>query len=331
MLELATGAVKNWTDLNLVGDLANIPADETEIGAADLDKKYGGHTPHRVRLSRPYKLAVVPTTNERFKPFIEAEGGRPFGITGRDVRTGRTYAPFRAATAAAEMELIGGFNLSPFDQIKLSRLQLKPSAVRVVPVVMEKRYRDLDGGFSGLQNPAVKISYEQVQAYCFWLNQVYQASDKPYGEGEWRIPTRAEWEHAMRAGRPEAEAQYPTSTGLLEKGLGLYGGLVANVTSTGPVGQYPANPWGLKDGLGNVLEWLLDYHSAAYYAQSAEQGVVVDPMGPTSETTREISGGGAWNITGPDGLRLANRSFFRPDYDDVNFVGFRVGFFSLPD
>jgi formylglycine-generating enzyme required for sulfatase activity len=328
MLELATGTTRSWTELNLVGDVADIPAGETEIGAADLDQKYGGHKPHRVRLSRPYKLAVVPTTNEKLRRFIAAEGGRSFGLVGRDAKTGRTYAPFRASTAESEMELIDGFNSPPFSGLSLSARQLTPSPIRVVPAVMEVRYMGLDGGFLGLQNPAVRISYEQVQAYCFWLNLEYQASDKPYGEGEWRIPTRAEWEHAMRAGRTEAQAQFPTSTGLLERGLGLFGGLMG-ANSTGPVGQFPANPWGLKKGLGSVLEWLLDYYSAAYYAQNAEQGVVTDPMGPTSGTTREISGGGAWRHSYPDYLRLADREGLMPDSDFRKDVGLRVGFFPV--
>ena len=133
----------------------------------------------------------------------------------------------------------------------------------------------------------------------------------------------------MRAGRTEAQAQYPTSTGLLDRGLGLYGGSAANVTSTGPVGQFPANPWGLKDGLGNVLEWLLDWHSAAYYAQNVEQGVVTDPMGPTSGKLREISGGGVWYNSNPVSLRLVPRDRYEPDNDGDYRVGFRVGFFPI--
>ena len=113
MLGLTTGATRSWTELNLVGDVADIPAGETEMGAADLDQKYGGHKPHRVRLSKPYKLAVVPTTNERLNRFIAAEGGRSFGLPGRDVRTGRTYAPFRAPTAESGMRLVEGFDLPP--------------------------------------------------------------------------------------------------------------------------------------------------------------------------------------------------------------------------
>lgn len=33
MLDLATGATRSWTELNLVGDLADILVGETEIGA----------------------------------------------------------------------------------------------------------------------------------------------------------------------------------------------------------------------------------------------------------------------------------------------------------
>jgi formylglycine-generating enzyme required for sulfatase activity len=50
-----------------------------------------------------------------------------------------------------------------------------------------------------------------------------------------------------------------------------------------PVGQYPANDYGLYDMAGNVWQWTSDWYRPDYYQTlAAEGGVARNPRGPDS-------------------------------------------------
>ena len=97
------------------------------------------------------------------------------------------------------------------------------------------------------------------------------------GGNRYRLPTEAEWEYAARAG----------TTG------DRYGNLEAiawcwnnSGDRTHPVGQKAPNAWGLHDMLGNVWEWVEDWHG------DYPGGTVTDPRGPDSGSARVFRGGG---------------------------------------
>jgi formylglycine-generating enzyme required for sulfatase activity len=71
------------------------------------------------------------------------------------------------------------------------------------------------------------------------------------------LPSEAQWEYACRA---ETETAYHFGPKLTEE-LANYG---LSVRKTTPVGQYPANRWGLHDMHGNVWEWCYDHQHYNY-------------------------------------------------------------------
>ena len=91
-----------------------------------------------------------------------------------------------------------------------------------------------------------------------------------------------------------------------------------------PVGEKPANAWGLCDLVGNVWEWCNDYYQEDYYQHSPER----DPRGPATGQNRVVRGG-CWNSK-PEHCRAAYRYYEMPAYTDICFakdlhgqIGFR--------
>jgi formylglycine-generating enzyme required for sulfatase activity len=164
------------------------------------------------------------------------------------------------------------------------------------------------GGVFSCVNPThpVKfVTWYGSVAYCDWLSlqqglprayshSTWQCnSGNPYTAAGYRLPTEAEWEYACRAG-----TQTPFNTGsCLDAGTEAnYRGSVfpypgcptgPYVGWTVPVGNYPANAFGLYDMHGNVFEWCNDWYGDYV-------GTVTDPAGPGAGSYRVIRGGD-WN------------------------------------
>ena len=156
----------------------------------------------------------------------------------------------------------------------------------------------------GDRNPVECVSWADAVVFCERLRE-------ETGLG-YTLPTEAQWEYACRAG---------TST------VFYFGDDYAELAdhawykqnSEGqaqPVGQFPANPWGLFDMHGNVWEWCRDWFDYGYYEHSLAQ----DPEGPSSGQSRVLRGG-SWYHDAHE-LRCAYRRTGTPDTGVYDY-GFR--------
>lgn len=135
--------------------------------------------------------------------------------------------------------------------------------------------------------PVVMVSHDDATAYC-----------RHYGK---RLPTEAEWEHAMRAGANGT--RYPwgeTATGpdgaprlnFWQGESHHHNARTDGFVYVSPVKAYPPNRWGLYDPVGNVWQWTADYYAADTYARAGAE--VTDPRGPESGASRVLRGGSWW-------------------------------------
>ncbi|RIH65883.1 hypothetical protein D1164_06345 [Mariniphaga sediminis] len=198
-----------------------------------------------------------------------------------------------------------------------------------------------DQGWGMGPRPAITMTHHAAQTYCRWLSSV---TGKKY-----RLPTEAEWEYAARAGTEGAYFFDGSPKDFENDGLWnkLFGADTAVINSyviyqensphrTQPAYFVKSNPFGLKNMLGNVAEFCLDYYDPQVYAKYP-QGVVKNPRGPRDGMEHVIRGGSFKN-TAKD-VRAARRDFTRTKewletdpqipksiwwYSDCNHVGFRV-------
>jgi formylglycine-generating enzyme required for sulfatase activity len=162
--------------------------------------------------------------------------------------------------------------------------------------------------------PVENVSWNEVQEFIRQLNA-------REGNGRYRLPTEAEWEHAARAC---AKTAY--SFGDDESQLEKYAWYEENAGKrTHAVGQLKPNPWGLYDVQGNVWEWCQDWYGD--YPTKA----ITDPQGPSQGAFRVYRGGGWYRGARGDRhrddsawyCRLENRHGARPSSRHPS-LGFRL-------
>ncbi len=198
-----------------------------------------------------------------------------------------------------------------------------------------------DQGWGKGTFPAITMSHHAAVTYCRWLSQV---TGKKY-----RLPTEAEWEYAARGGTNtpyffEGSPEHYEATGFFRKIFGAdtttinsYAIYSENSSSkTQNPAKVKANPFGLKNMLGNVAEFCLDFYDPAVYSKYPK-GVVSNPRGPRNGMEHVVRGG-AYNYSAKD-LRAGRRDYTRTKewlvtdpqipksiwwYSDSKNVGFRV-------
>jgi formylglycine-generating enzyme len=132
----------------------------------------------------------------------------------------------------------------------------------------------------------VGVPWQMAKDYCQWLGK---ESNLPVD-----LPTEAQWEYAARSGgkpvvfatdngKYEPDHNLPSGDTIADK-LAPNVGLVQMFLY--PVGKYPANPLGLFDMGVDGRDWVSDWFSADYYANSPAK----DPQGPASGSKKVIRG-----------------------------------------
>jgi formylglycine-generating enzyme len=202
-------------------------------------------------------------------------------------------------------------------------------------------YGQPDQGWGLGSRPVITVTFQAAEAYARWLSQM---TGKRY-----RLPTEAEWEYGARGGTsgpyffPGDPREYAgrgirrllarPDTAVINRYV-VYAGNSRSRTAE-PM-RVEANPFGLKNMLGNVAEFVSDWYADDVYARYPE-GVVVNPTGPAEGTERVLRGGSFRDEAGR--VRVAARAPTTTDaclrtdpqmpksiwwYSDCNHIGFRV-------
>jgi formylglycine-generating enzyme required for sulfatase activity len=163
-----------------------------------------------------------------------------------------------------------------------------------------------DLGWGKGKHPVINVSWSDAKEYMAWLTG---KTGKEY-----RLLTEAEWEYAARAGKFTMYAFGDT----ISRQHAQF-----SDRKTTETGSLPANAFGLHDTHGNVSEWVEDCYKGSYDAAPSDgSAVLLARVRSLLSRCDRIVRGGSWQ-SGPDDLRLTNRTGLSPDSRD-NDIGFRV-------
>ncbi len=195
-------------------------------------------------------------------------------------------------------------------------------------------------GWGEGSRPAITMTHYSAEIYCKWLSA---KTGKKY-----RLPTEAEWEYAARGGT-ETPYFFPgnpkkfSSQGWWNRTFGVDTAVINSFViyeqNSGMKTQEPSrvheNPFGLKNMLGNVLEYCSDWYAPDAYSKTGAS--VTDPKGPEEGTEYVVRGGNYTNDAAD--VRAATRfstkteEWLKTDpqqpksiwwYSDIKGIGFRV-------
>ena len=197
-----------------------------------------------------------------------------------------------------------------------------------------------DQGWGMGDRPAITMTHYSAETFCQWLTL---KTGKKY-----RLPTEAEWEYAARGGTStpyffEGNPKKFSNEGFMKNifkadttginGFTIYANNSSN-RSQEPA-KVKANPFGLKNMLGNVMEYCSDWYAEDAY-KDIKDGEL-DPKGP-SDGKEYVVRGGLYNSDAAD-LRSAARAHTEHDkwlktdpqnpksiwwYSDIKGIGLRV-------
>ncbi len=232
------------------------------------------------------------------------------------ITMGFVAVPMGTFTMGRPDGLVQGFNEATQHQVVLTR----PFEMQATEVTLAQ-YRDLmatspDQRLSCDECPVAHVSWYQAATYCNELSrrkrvpQCYVVAGLTVAWpdpacGGYRLPSEAEWEFAARGGANAARPDPLEQSGWYDENAGL---------RAHPAKQKRANAYGLYDMIGNVAEWVWDWHA------DYPHNTVVDPRGPATGDNRVFRGGSF--KYGADAADVWSRSAFGPP-NQVPFIGLR--------
>lgn len=196
-----------------------------------------------------------------------------------------------------------------------------------------------DQGWGGGNRPAITMTHYAAETFCKWLSK---KTGKKY-----RLPTEAEWEYAARggtetpyffSGSPKDFSDQGFMRRFFDAKTDSISSFVIYSKNSKNKTQEPtlvkANPFGLKNMLGNVMEYCADKYDAQAY--STGTGTTNDPL--VTEGIEWVVRGGNYTSDAAD-LRAAARDYTKHEawlktdpqqpksiwwYSDIRGIGFRV-------
>ena len=179
-----------------------------------------------------------------------------------------------------------------------------------------------DLGFGRGDRPVMFVSWDTVVSqYLPWLNENTQ--------GNYRLPSEAEWEYAARAGTTTARYwgnQAPSCDP--DSPFGASWGAqpwwknqprpCPNPGTTVPVASFAPNPWGLYDMLGSTHEWTNDCENGRNYVNAPNDGSAWQG----SVCSRRVVRGGAWTSDSSN-MSVSMRKVY-DKHMSLERVGFRL-------
>jgi formylglycine-generating enzyme required for sulfatase activity len=140
-------------------------------------------------------------------------------------------------------------------------------------------------------HPMYWVSWDNAVEYCRALTEHGHRSGSLPAQWKYSLPTEAQWEYACRTGRgPESDPPVERVPSSLDFSLQK---TVPDLPRK--CGTQTPNRWGIRDMLGNVAEWCLDWFGD-YEADPS--GPVLDPVGPPEGIDRVVRGGSYLNEEG---------------------------------
>ncbi|MDH6358144.1 SUMF1/EgtB/PvdO family nonheme iron enzyme [Parabacteroides sp. PF5-9] len=196
-----------------------------------------------------------------------------------------------------------------------------------------------DQGWGSGNRPAITMTHYAAETFCQWLSL---KTGKKY-----RLPTEAEWEYAARGGT-ETPYFFPGSPkdfsdqGFWRKFFDAKTDSISSYViysknsknKTQEPDMVKPNPFGLKNMLGNVMEYCADKYDPEAYTKSGTH--VTDPLITTGE--EYVVRGGNYTSDAAD-VRAAARDYTKHEawlrtdpqqpksiwwYSDIRGIGFRV-------
>ncbi|MEH2368495.1 SUMF1/EgtB/PvdO family nonheme iron enzyme [Nostoc sp.] len=205
--------------------------------------------------------------------------------------------------------------VQPFYMGKYQVTQAQWLAVANLP----KIERDLDADpsyFKGENRPVESVSWNDAVEFCARLSLATRK--------EYRLPSEAQWEYAVRAGTTTPFHYGETITSDLANYHASSYTYADEPTGesrrqeTTPVGSFPPNGFGLYDMHGNIEEWCADpWHDG--YERAPQDGRVWLNNG--NDNYSHVLRGGSWS-----NYSRVCRSGFRLNYGRRGNINFNVGF-----